>query len=112
MTKRYNIIWTLIAIISLILALALDLTSFGQYTNIDWKNIDILKVYEDDSHTYFYESLYRNNQAYLGDRQFKKGGFIYKVKTKKLNNEFGFYDNIDGYELRKSFLKFNNLTDE
>ena len=35
---------TLTAIISFILALVLDLTYFGQDTDIDWKNIEILKI--------------------------------------------------------------------
>lgn len=35
---------TLIAIISFILALALDLTYFGQDTDIAWKNIEVLKI--------------------------------------------------------------------
>ena len=44
MTKRFQIIFTLTAIISFILALVLDLTYFGQDTNIYWKNIEILKI--------------------------------------------------------------------
>ena len=44
MTKRFQIILTLTAIISFILALALDLTYFGQDTDIDWKNIEVLKI--------------------------------------------------------------------
>ena len=44
MTKRLQIILTLTAIISFILALGLDLTYFGQDTDIDWKNIEILKI--------------------------------------------------------------------
>lgn len=44
MTKRFQIRLTLIAIIAFILALAIDLTYFGQDTNIDWKNIEIFKI--------------------------------------------------------------------
>jgi amino acid transporter len=44
MTKRFQIILTLTAIISFILALALDLTYFGQDTDIAWKNIEVLKI--------------------------------------------------------------------
>ena len=44
MMKRFQIILTLTAIISFILALVLDLTYFGQYTDIDWENIEILKI--------------------------------------------------------------------
>ena len=35
---------TLAAIISFILALGLDITFFGQDTDVDWKNIEILKI--------------------------------------------------------------------
>jgi len=45
MTKRFQIILTLTAIFSFILALALDLTSFGQDTDIAWKDIEILKIF-------------------------------------------------------------------
>jgi hypothetical protein len=44
MTKRFQIILTLTAIISFILALALDLTYFGQDTDITWKNIEVFKI--------------------------------------------------------------------
>jgi amino acid transporter len=44
MMKRFQIILAFTAIISFILALALDLTSFGQDTIIDWKDIEILKI--------------------------------------------------------------------
>jgi len=44
MTKRFQIILTLTAFISFILALVLDLTYFGQDTDIDWKNIEVLKI--------------------------------------------------------------------
>ena len=44
MTKRFQIILTLIAIISFVLALVLDLTYLGQDTDIDWKNIEVLKI--------------------------------------------------------------------
>jgi hypothetical protein len=44
MTKRFQIILTLTAIISFILALALDLTYFGQDTDIVWKNVEVLKI--------------------------------------------------------------------
>ena len=45
MTKRFQIILTLTAIFSFILALAIDLTSFGQDTDIAWKDIEILKIF-------------------------------------------------------------------
>ena len=44
MKKRFQIILTLTAIISFILALVLDLTYFGQDTDIAWKNIEVLKI--------------------------------------------------------------------
>jgi len=44
MTKRFQIILILTAIISFILALVLDLTYFGQDTDIDLKNIETLKI--------------------------------------------------------------------
>jgi hypothetical protein len=44
MTKRFQIILALTAIISFILALVLDLTYFGQDTDIVWKNIEALKI--------------------------------------------------------------------
>jgi hypothetical protein len=44
MTKRFQIILTLTAIISFLLALALDLTYFGQDTDIVWKNVEVLKI--------------------------------------------------------------------
>jgi hypothetical protein len=44
MTKRFQILLTLTAIISFILALFLDLTYFGQDADIEWKNIEILKI--------------------------------------------------------------------
>src|SRR6185437_4976226 len=44
MTKRFQIILTLTAFISFILALVLDRTHCGQDTDTDWKNIEVLKI--------------------------------------------------------------------
>ncbi len=44
MTKRFQIILTITAIISFILAFILEITSFGQDPNMTWKDIEILRI--------------------------------------------------------------------
>ena len=44
MTKQSQIILTIIAIISFVIAFTLDITSFGQDRNISWDNIEIVKI--------------------------------------------------------------------
>ena len=44
MTKRSQIILTIIAILFFIIAFTLDITSFGQDRNISWKNIEVVRI--------------------------------------------------------------------
>lgn len=44
MTKRFQTILTITAIISFILVFYIDITSFGQDGNISWKNIDTTRI--------------------------------------------------------------------
>jgi small-conductance mechanosensitive channel len=44
MTKRLLIILTITAIISFAITFSLDITSFGQNTNISWKNIEVIRI--------------------------------------------------------------------
>ena len=44
MTKRSQIILTITAIIFFVIAFILDVTYFGQYRNISWKNIEVVRI--------------------------------------------------------------------
>lgn len=44
MTKRFQSILTITAIVSFVVAFYLDITSFGQDRNISWKNIELVRI--------------------------------------------------------------------
>ena len=44
MTKRSQIIFIVTAIIFFVIAFTLDITSFGQFRNISWKNIEVVRI--------------------------------------------------------------------